>query len=230
MRIALLGSIYGNISDTYRQLGKFVYDTGVPIDWVLSTGNFGVWPDPLRADRASKENPGDFLDYLVGKQAIPIPTLIVSGKHEDHLWIERMINRGDGELVTNLHYLVSGNHTFIETLEDSFRVVGLGGTYSPDPGRGNYSMKDVYKACAAGPMDIFLSHEGPDGEHFGSLMSQAKGINKICFATQPAVLLHGKYAEDRIYTTKQTNTRAICVGNRQFKIIDMKKGSLTVVR
>lgn len=224
MRVAIIGSIYGDISNTYRQLGKFVYDTGQDIEWVLSTGNFGIWPDPLRADRASRNQPGEFLDYLVGKKQIPIPTLLVGGKHEDHLWIERMVARGDAELVHNLHFLVSGNHTFIENLNETLRIIGIGGTYSPDPGRGNYSMKDIYKACAAGPMDILLSHEAPDGECFGTLMSQAKGLNKVCFAVRPGLLFHGKYAETKFYRTKQTDTPAICVGNRKFVVLDIGPG------
>ena len=229
MRIAIIGSIYGEISETYRKLGKFIYDSGTPIDWVLSTGNFGVWPDPLRADRASKDAPGEFLDYLVGKKNIPIPTLMVSGKHEDHLWIERMIRRGDGELVSNLHFLVAGNHTFIETLDTSLKVVGLGGTWSPEPGRGNYSTVDVHTACAAGKMDIILSHEAPDGQRFDTLTSQAKGLNKVCFATQPRLLVHGKYANTLFYKTAQTLTPAICVGSRQSVIIDMNDDKVSVV-
>lgn len=229
MRIAILGSIYGNIEQTYLELGKMVYQTSVPINWVLSTGNFGVWPDPLRADKASKSHPGDFLDYLVGKKSIPIPTLMVAGKHEDSLWISKMLARGDGELVNNLHFLVSGNHTTIEDQETVLRVVGLGGTYSPNPKRGNYSMKDVANAALAGPVDIFLSHEAPDGQKFGILTSQAKGINKVCFATQPRLLLHGKYPETVLYQTKQTNTKAICVGNKEILVIDMTKDFIKVI-
>lgn len=229
MRIALIGSLYGDISAKYRELGKFVYETNVPIDWCISTGNFGVWPDPLRADKASRNSPGEFLDYLVGKRTLPIPTLMVAGKHEDHLWIDKMIKRGDGELVSNLHFLVSGNHTALEDLNTSVRVVGVGGTYSPTPKRGNYAMKDIQKACAAGPMDILLSHEAPDGQKFGDLTSVAKGLNKVAFATQPRLLVHGKYQDTLIYKTTQTLTRAICVGSRKHVIIDITKDSMAIV-
>ena len=229
MRIAIVGSLYGHLSDVYRTFGKLVHDTEIPIDWVLSTGNFGVWPDPLRADRASRENPGEFLDYLVGKKRLPIPTIMVAGKHEDHLWIEKMVRRGDGELIENLHFLVNGNHTLLENLDTSLKVVGIGGTYSPEPTRGNYTMGDVAKACTAGPMDIFLSHEAPDGQRFEELTSQAKGLNKVCFATRPRLLIHGKYSKTLFYKTTQTLTNAICVGNRQHVILDIDKDSIKVV-
>ena len=175
MRVAVIGSIYGSIEQTYAQLsGKY-------ISWVLSTGNFGVWPDPVRADRQARAaGTGDFLQYLVGKKRIPIPTLMVGGRHEDHVWIQKMLKRGDGELVENLHYLVNGNTTFIDDLETSLTVLGLGGTYSPkpNPGYGHYTVRDVQKACTAGPVDIFLSHEAPDGETFGTHRSEAKGLNR----------------------------------------------------
>jgi hypothetical protein len=226
MRIAVLGSVYGSIEQTYTHLsGKYV-------SWVLSTGNFGIWPDPIRADRQARQiGVGDFLDYLVGKKHIPIPTLMVGGAHEDHIWINRMLKRGDGELIENLHYLVNGNTTFIDDQETSLTILGLGGTYSPkpNPGPGHYTVKDVQKACTAGPVDIFLSHEAPDGEQFGSHKSAAKGLNKICFAVQPKILFHGKYAETKYYTTKQTQTKAVCVGSRQYQIFDITKDSITQV-
>ena len=90
-------------------------------------------------------------------------------------------------------------------------------------------MKDVQKACTAGPVDILLSHEAPDGEQFGTHTSEAKGLNKICFATQPKVLFHGKYLDTRFYTTKQTKTKAVCVGSRQYQIFDITKDSIVPV-
>lgn len=226
MRIAVIGSIYGSLDETYAKLtGKYVH-------WVLSTGNFGVWPDPVRADRQARAaGTGDFLDYLVGKKRVPIPTLMVGGRHEDHVWINRLLKRGDGELIENLHYLVNGNSTFIDDEETSLTVLGLGGTYSPkpNPGYGHYTLKDVQKACTAGPVDILLTHEAPDGEIFGTHRSEAKGLNKICFATQPKVLFHGKYADTRFYQTTQTKTKAVCVGSRGYQIFDIKKNSITTV-
>jgi hypothetical protein len=226
MRVAVVGNIYGAMEATYAKLtGKYVH-------WVLSTGNYGVWPDPLRADRASRvAGVGDFLLYLVGQKHIPIPTLMVGGCHEDHFWIHRMLKHGDGELVENLHYLVNGNSTFIEDQETTLTVLGLGGTYSPKPtpSNGNYTVKDVQKACTAGPVDILLAHEAPDGEQFGSHRSEAKGLNKICFATQPRVLFHGKYLDTKYYHTQQTQTKAVCVGTASYQIFDITKDTITQV-
>lgn len=216
--------MYGRFEETYARL------SGKSVHWVLCTGNVGVWPDPIRADRPSRAaGVGDFLDYLVGKNRIPIPTLMVGGSHDDHVWIKRMVANGDGELIENLHYLVNGNKTFIENQDISVTVLGMGGTYSPNPKLGNYTQKDIGRGALAGPIDLMLTHEAPDGEQFGSHTSVAKGLNKLCFATQPKLLIHGKYAETKHYFTKQTNTRAVCVGNRGYQIFDITKNSIVKI-
>jgi hypothetical protein len=229
MRIALVGSLYGQLDAFYDELSKDKRG----FDWVVSTGNLGVWPDPLRASRQARNSPtgpGNFIDYLVGKRTIPIPTLMVAGKHDDHLWIHRMVREGYGELCFNLHFLVNGNTTLLETTDDSIKVLGLGGTYSPNPWtlEGNYTMEQVRTSCAAGPVDLLLTHEGPDGETFGTVQSQAKGINKICYATRPRLLVHGKYKESRVYRTRQTSTAAICLGNQSFFELDVTKKDINL--
>ena len=229
MRIALVGSLYGQLDSFYDELSK----DPCGFDWVVSTGNFGIWPDPLRASRQARSSttgPGNFIDYLVGKRNIPIPTLMVAGKHEDHLWINRMVRQGYGELCFNLHFLVNGNSTLLETTDDCIRVLGLGGTYSPKPWtlEGNYTMDQVRTACSAGPIDLLLTHEGPEGETFGNIKSQAKGINKICFATRPRLLVHGKYPESRTYRTAQTNTPAICLGTSQYFPLEITKKDINL--
>ena len=226
MRIAIIGSIYGGITPIYEKCLKN------NVEWVLSTGNFGIWPDPIRASRQARlHGAGEFLDYFVGKKHIAIPTLMVGGKHEDHWWIKQMLNRGDAELIENLHFLANGNKTFIDNINDSIHILGLGGTYSvkPEANKGQYSQKEVLKACAAGPIDILLCHEGPDGERFGDITSTAKGINKICFATRPRLLVHGKYNQRKFYNTVQTGTKAICVGTGESIILDINKDMVKLV-
>ncbi|SRR5258706_10506047 len=226
MRIAVIGSVFGELEAIYEKLsGKYV-------SWVLSTGNYGIWPDPVRADRRSRQmGTGDFLKYLAGVKRIPIPTLMVGGAHEDYFWINKMVKRGDGELIENLHYLINGNNTFIEDNDTTLKIVGIGGTYSPkpNPGLGHYTAKDIQHACTAGPMDLFLSHEGPDGVRFGNIVSGAKGLNKVCFATRPRLLVHGKYPETSFYQTEQTNTSALCVGHHDYRLLDITADSIVPV-
>jgi hypothetical protein len=226
MRVAVIGSVFGELDAIYEKV------SGQYVSWVISTGNFGVWPDPVRADRRSRQKgTGDFLKYLAGIKRIPIPTIMVGGAHEDYFWINKMVKRGDAELIENLHYLVNGNNTFLDDTDISVKIVGLGGTYSPkpNPGLGHYTVKDVQRACTAGPMDLFLSHEAPDGELFGTVHSVAKGLNKVCFATRPRLLLHGKYAETRFYKTAQTYTPALCVGHHDYQLLDITKDSIVPV-
>lgn len=226
MRVAVIGSVFGELDAIYEKV------SGQYVSWVLSTGNFGVWPDPVRADRRARQyGTGDFLKYLAGVNKIPIPTLMVGGAHEDYFWINRLVKRGDAELITDLHYLINGNNTFLDDNELSIKIVGVGGTYSPkpNPGLGHYTTRDIQRACTAGPMDLFLVHEGPHGECFGNHVSEARGINKVCFATRPRLLLHGKYPETRFYTTSQTGTQAICVGHHDYVLLDITADSITPV-
>lgn len=226
MRVVLLGSIFGEIDRIYDNLDR-AYNGR--IDWVLSTGNFGIWPDPLRADKPSRKQPGDFLDYLVGKKNLPFPTLMVAGKHEDHLWLDRKVKIGEGELIYNLHFLVSGNHTFIEDINSHIKIVGIGGTYSPEPKRGNYKTADIQKACASGPMDIVLSHEAPDRVQLGRFVSTAKGINKVCFATQPKLIVSGKINYQAPYTANQTHTPGLNISHRNFTMIEIDNDGYSIV-
>lgn len=224
MRIAVIGSVFGELEAIYDKL------SGKNVAWVLSTGNYGVWPDPVRADRRSRQmGTGDFLKYLAGVKEIPIPTLMVGGAHEDYYWINRMVKRGDAELIRNLHFLVNGNNTFIEDIATTVRIVGVGGTYSPkpNPGLGHYTPRDIQRACSAGPMDFVLFHEGPYGERFGAIQSGAKGLHQVCFATRPHLLLHGKFPETRWYTTQQTGTPALCVGHHDFVCLDVFQNTET---
>jgi hypothetical protein len=156
---------------------------------------------------------------------------MVGGAHEDHFWINRMVARGDLELITGLTYIVPGNQTFLDDLTQTIRVVGLGGTWSPkpNPGLGHYTQRDVQKACTAGPVDIFLSHEAPHGEQFGTRVSEARGISKVCFATRPRLLVHGKYNETRFYRTSQTDTPALCLRPHDVQVLEVTKESIRPV-
>ena len=220
MRIALFGSAFGKFEHGQRIAANN------RVDWCLYTGNVGIWPDPLRASRqARKHGTGEFLDYVAGKKRFLVPSLMVAGKHEDHWWINQKVKKGEGELVPNLHFLVSGNHTVIDGPNESLRIVGLGGTFSPKPSiiAGNYTKKDVAKACTAGPVDIFLAHETPHGEKLDHHISQAAGLNTICFATQPRLLVHNRPScgYPLHYITKSTTTPALAASNHYTVIIEM---------
>jgi hypothetical protein len=59
-------------------------------DWVLHVGDFGVWPDPERIDRATRyhDGAGEFSEWLRAMMRIPRQTIFIKGNHEDFARLE----------------------------------------------------------------------------------------------------------------------------------------------
>ena len=119
------------------------------------------------------------------RQGVPVPTLSISGVHEDHKWLSA---RDNMELVPNLFWLINGYKTTIGDLKDSIRVTGLGkafsdATYNYKYNRRSfrhYSRKEVERACFSGPTDILLLYETPD----------SPGLDHLIFATRPKLICY----------------------------------------
>ncbi len=58
MILFLCGDIHGNIVKFYDDILAVEKNLGFEADWVLQTGNFGIWPDPARIDRATRNHGG----------------------------------------------------------------------------------------------------------------------------------------------------------------------------
>lgn len=187
MRVALSGPIDGAIKEFYDKLPE--------VPWALCTGDFGVWPDPAKIDRATRRKGGaqDFAYlYLHGFQA-PVPTIFVSGTHEDHRWLEQRKGIPEGmEILGEVNWLMNGYKTHIGGHFDTLRVTGLGKVYSEATFNGkfnrksyrHYTRRELEKGCASGPTDILLLHEAP-----------AKPIKNLIYATRPKLIVHS----DRTY-------------------------------
>lgn len=202
------GNVDGHILTLYDRVLTLEKELGVRCDWVVSTGNFGVWPDPNEIDRGTKKHQGDAGDFpklYVNKWNIPRSTLMVAGAHEDFIWLNKRYKQKDTQILPNLHYLIPGYQTNI-----GVTVVGLGKVFSPKVWSGNYNkrdrrhlkhytLQDVQKACTQGPTDLFLSHQGPASEKFGSIKSFSKGIKRIIYATRPKLVLHSHYNFNKEY-------------------------------
>ena len=196
MIIFLAGAVYGQINRFYDKVLQLEKEIGSEADWVLQTGNFGVYPDPNRVSPTmrKRDNIGDFAKIYVNQESLPRQTLFVPGKHEDHLWIDWRISKRELEVVPNLTLLQNGYKTHIGQGDEDISVVGLGKVYSEKTyrdGRGesrkrlsHYTRTEVERACAQGPTDILLLHEPPLGD--------AKGLKNVCFATRPNIIVHNK--------------------------------------
>lgn len=184
MRIAFAGAVDGCIMALYEKITE-------PVDWIVCTGNLGVWPDIARVDRATKQRArqGDFATlYLEGWQA-PIQTLFVSGVHEDHKWLYQRVQSGQLEILPNVHLLANGYRTTIGDMTNVCRVTGLGKVYSKSTYEGKFNKKsprhytrnEVTKACSSGPTDLLLMHENPD---------TGDGLKNLIYATRPKLVAY----------------------------------------
>jgi hypothetical protein len=223
MLIFFTGSIFGQFDKFHESVLHLEKKIGTKVDWILSTGNLGVWPDPVRADRATRKNggAGDFARYYLNGTAFLRPTLFVAGRHEDHAWLKLKLSRQEMTILYNLHWLVNGYSTILQGTEGPMTVVGLGKVFSPSVfnstgnknTEGRYYRSEVEKACSQGPTDLFLSHQGPAGAQFGNIKSNSEGVNKIAFAVRPKLFVHGGYNTSKQYRAPMTNVETISLKN-----------------
>lgn len=95
-------------------------------EWVLHVGDFGVWPDPHRIDKATRKHDGagDFPTWWSERRAAPRRTVFIKGNHEDFVWLDA---QPEPEVLPNLFYLRNG-----ATFDLGGVVVGgLGGCHGP---------------------------------------------------------------------------------------------------
>jgi hypothetical protein len=50
------GDIHGALDQLYRDVLDFEQSLAIQFDWVLHVGDFGVWPDADRVDRATRDH------------------------------------------------------------------------------------------------------------------------------------------------------------------------------
>lgn len=93
--------------DTHGGLQQ-LYDDVLSFEAALHVGDFGVWPDPDRVDRATRQHDGagDFPTWHVAGRAVPRKTMFIKGNHEDFVWPDAQEDR---ELLPGLFYLSNGS-------------------------------------------------------------------------------------------------------------------------
>lgn len=184
MKLAIVGQIDGKLNKLYSNL------LPEKPDWILCTGSFGVWPDPAKIDRATRQKGGeqDFAKLYIDDYNAPIQTLFVSGVHEDHQWLEARYRNKNTEVIDNIYWLANGYKTHIGDLNETVRVSGLGKAYSEKTYKGeitkkssrHYTKGELERGCTSGPTDILLLHSSPDNP----------GIRTLIFATRPKLIVH----------------------------------------
>jgi hypothetical protein len=207
MIIYFVGAVNGQLKKLYNW--PLFQEANIPKpDWIICVGSLGCFPDPQRVDRGTrKKGVGDFPELYLKQTPVPIPTLFVEGPHEDHRWLEERAKQGHLDVLPLCTLLKNGNKATIGSIEHTLDVVGVGRPFSSrtfkepwnDRGLRYYTRAHIEKACAAGPTDILVTHEGVYGEQYGSKKCEAQGVKKIIYATRPKLLVHGHYNHSREY-------------------------------
>jgi hypothetical protein len=106
--------LYGDVLDLEGALGT-------TFAWVLHVGDFGVWPNSDRIDKASwkHDGAGDFSRWLVEKRPTPRRTLFIKGNQEDFAWLD---SQPSPEILPGLLYLRNGHILKLQDGEDSIQV------------------------------------------------------------------------------------------------------------
>lgn len=170
MILCAAGDIHGAIDRLYEDVLAFEVHLGVTFHHVFHVGDFGVWPDPARLDRATRnhDGAGDFPTYFAEKRRVPRPTTFIKGNHEDFGWLEDL----DGsEALPGLRYLPNGYAANV----DGVVVAGVGGCFGPSDyerpahtlqgyARRHYTRDEVERV--AGQVDVLLLHDAPAGIEF----------------------------------------------------------------
>src|SRR5579871_3198557 len=70
--ICAAGDIHGAMDRLYVDVLAFEAALGSRFDWVLHVGDFGIWPDPEKIDRGSRnhDGAGDFSKWLTAGRSV----------------------------------------------------------------------------------------------------------------------------------------------------------------
>ncbi len=204
MILCAAGDIHGALDRFYDDILAFEAALAVRFAWVLHVGDFGVWPDADRVDRATRDHggAGDFPTWHAEGRAAPRRTLFIKGNHEDFVWLEKQ----SAEVLPNLTYLANGATCDL----GGVTVGGMGGCHGPSnygrPTRSlqgyakrHYTREDIDTLIEAGHVDILLTHDAPAGVVFprhrmgANWASEAAGLDDLVRATRPRVCFFGHH-------------------------------------
>ncbi len=185
MFICAAGDIHGAMDRLYDDVLAFEESLGACFDYVLHVGDFGIWPDPDRVDKATRKHDGagDFPAWFAENRSVPRPTVFIKGNHEDFAWLSEQLEAGRREILPGLTYLPSGEVMDIGDSRDRIRVGGIGGCFGPS----NYERRShdlqgwakrhfTYDECerlsSHSGVEVLLLHDAPAGV-------RCIGLNKV---------------------------------------------------
>ena len=210
--ICAAGDCHGQLDRMYDTFAHMEATVGRQVDLVLQVGDLGVWPDPDRLDRATRERGdiGDYARWATEGRAVPRPTLFVPGNHED---MSVLAASPPPALLPGLHLLPWGRVVRWVAGDPEFRIAGLGGCFSPrsylmdelPPSRRKHYRREEVRVLlreAPGSVDLLVTHDAPAGRFqdvrwrgpgHRNFRSQALGIAELVVHLHPRLALHGHF-------------------------------------
>ncbi len=210
MLICAAGDIHGAMDRLYQDVLAFEASLGARFDIVLHVGDFGIWPDRSRIDKATRHHDGvgDFPAWLGETRRAPRPTVFIKGNHEDFVWLDA---RQDAEVLPGLTHLRNGCTVDIQGQGASaIRVGGVGGCYGPSDYRRrsdrlqgyakrHYTSDEIERLAGTSGVDIVLTHDAPTGVRIerhrrgAGQISEAAGLDVLLAQVQPRVCFFGHH-------------------------------------
>lgn len=209
MLLCAAGDTHGALDRFYDDLLAFEADLGGRFDQVLHVGDFGIWPDPSRVDRATRDHdgPGDFPRWWADRRPAPRPTTFIKGNHEDFAWLDALET---DEVLPGLRYLRNGHGA---ELEGGIVVAGVGGCHGSSnyerpantlqgAARRHYTRDELDRLAGSARTDVLLLHDAPAGIEFVKrfpsgderrFRSEAAGLGGLVERLRPAVCFFGHH-------------------------------------
>lgn len=208
MLLCAAGDIHGAIDRMYDDVLALERVLGKRFEWVLHVGDFGVWPDPNRIDRATRahDGAGDLPAWLAKQRAAPRRTVFIKGNHEDFFWLDA---QPAPEVLPGLFYLRNGRTLSLGESGDTVRVGGVGGCYGPSDferpskhlqgnAKRHYTRDEIDALCVNSPVDVLLVHDAPAGIQIekyrrSDWVSAAAGLDRLVYRLRPLVCFFGHH-------------------------------------
>jgi predicted phosphodiesterase len=199
--ICAAGDIHGKIDRLYGEVAAFERTLGKTFALVLHVGDFGIWPDSMKVDKATRthDGAGDFPSWYANRRRVPRRTIFIKGNHEDFDFLDAL---DDPEVLPDLLYLRSG----LVTDQDGLRVAGVGGCYSEkdsdellprarQSSPSHYTLVETQRLLApgSGRIDVLLTHDAPAGIELGSHVARGEGLRTVIERKRPEVAFFGHH-------------------------------------
>jgi predicted phosphodiesterase len=209
MIICAAGDNHGAIDRLYSDIHNFENALNVRFEIVLHVGDFGIWSDVTRIDRATRnhDGAGDFPTWFAEKRRAPRRTIFIKGNHEDFVWMDE---QPDAEVLPGLFYLKNGKRMTLEAEGQTITVGGIGGCFGPsdfgrDPAslqgyaKRHYTRSEIDMLIAGGRLDVLLLHDAPAGVTFEThrrgrgWVSDVEGLDDAVRGTRPRICFFGHH-------------------------------------